>query len=144
MAHRWGRILPVSALSALLALSARGQDSSPKPEVDPDAAKYDTYKYNPPGARKSVEVGNFYLKKKEYKAALSRFQEAVQEDSHFASAYLGLGKCYEKIGLKNKALDAYKKYLDELPSEKEALDAKEVQRAVARLEGELKKTGIRN
>lgn len=129
---------------ALLGQPARAQKTQAKPEVDPDAATYDPYKYTPPGVRKSVEIGNFYLKKKKYNAALSRFQEAMQEDSTYAPAYLGLGKVYEKIGLKAKALDAYKKYLDALPSEKDALDAKDAQRAVARLEAELKKTGIRN
>jgi tetratricopeptide (TPR) repeat protein len=130
--------------AALLGQGAQAQDRQAKPEVDPDAATYDPHKYSPPGVRKSVEIGNFYLKKKKYNAALSRFQEAMQEDSTYAPAYLGLGKVYEKIGLKVKALDAYKKYLDALPSEKDALDAKDAQRAVARLEAELRKPGIRN
>ena len=129
---------------AVLGQPALAQNTQAKPEVDPDAATYDPYKYTPPGVRKSVEIGDFYLKKKKYNAALSRFQEAVKEDSTFAPAYLGLGKAYEKIGLRAKALDAYKKYLDALPSEKDALEAKDAQRAVARLETELKRTGIRN
>lgn len=131
-------------LFAQHALAQNKQAKPVKPEVDPDAATYDTYKYSPPGARKSVEIGNFYFRKKEYKAALSRFQEAAQEDSNYAPAYLGLGKVYEKIGLKTKALDAYKKFLGALPSEKDALDAKDAQHAVTRLEAELKKTGTRN
>lgn len=133
---------------AAVALSARGQNAqnapkkAPAVEVDPDADKYSTEKkYLPPGAVKSVEIGDFYLRKKKYKGALSRFQEAVQEDSSYAPAYLGLGKVYEQIGLKEKALDNYKKYLDALPSEKDALEAKNVQREVARLEHELKTQG---
>jgi tetratricopeptide (TPR) repeat protein len=112
---------------------------APAVEVDPDAATYSSEKkYVPPGAMKSVEIGNFYLRRKKYKGALSRFHEAVQEDSSYAPAYLGLGKAYENIGLKQKALEAYKKYLDALPSEKAALEAKDVQRTVARLEQEVK------
>ena len=112
--------------------------TKPAPEVDPDAPTYSTEKkYVPPGVLKSVEIGNFYLRKKKYKGALSRFQEAIQEDSSYAPAYLGLGKAYENIGLKQKALQAYKKYLDALPSEKSALEAKNAQRAVARLEREV-------
>ena len=88
-----------------------------------------------------MEIGNFYLKKKKYNGALSRFKEAVAEDSGYAPAYLGLGKVYEHMGLKQKALDAYNKYLDALPSEKDALEAKNVQRAVARLEKEIKSQG---
>ena len=127
-------------------LPAPAQSDRPKPaptkapavEVDPEAATYSTEKkYVPPGAVKSVEIGNFYLRRKKYKGAISRFQEAVQEDSSYAPAYLGLGKVYEHIGLKQKALEAYKKYLDALPSEKAAEEAKDAQRAVARLEREV-------
>lgn len=118
---------------------AHGQNDKPDksaPEVDPDAATY-TNKYTPPGASKSVEIGNYYLRRKKYNGALSRFQEAVQENPAYAPAYLGLGKVYEKIGLKQKALDAYNKYLDALPSQKDALNAKEVQQAVAKLQQEI-------
>jgi tetratricopeptide (TPR) repeat protein len=91
------------------------------------------FKYSPPGPAKSVEVGNFYLRRKDYKGALSRFEEAVQTDPNYAPAYLGLGKVYEKTGVTQKALDAYQKYLDLLPSDKDAEDAKEVHRAMDRL-----------
>ncbi len=115
---------------------------APAVEVDPDADKYNTEKkYLPPGAVKSVEIGNYYLRRKKYNGALSRFQEAVQENSSYAPAYLGLGKVYEHMGLKQKALDNYRKYLDALPSEKDALEAKNVQREVARLEREIKAQG---
>jgi tetratricopeptide (TPR) repeat protein len=90
--------------------------------------------YYPPPASKSVDIGNFYLKKKNLKAALSRFEEAAKTDPHYAPAYLGLGRVYEGIGLNRKALEAYQRYLDELPSAKDALEAKDVQKAVARLQ----------
>lgn len=135
---------------ATVPLSAPAQSDKPKPapsasptkasavEVDPDAATYSTEnKFVPPGAMKSVEIGNFYLRRKKYKGAISRFQEAIQENSSYAPAYLGLGKAYENIGLKQKALEAYKTYLDTLPSEKAALEAKDARRAVARLEREV-------
>lgn len=54
----------------------------------------------------------------------------------YAPAYLGLGKAYEQMGSRKQALDAYQKYLDLLPSDKDAEDAKDVQRAVKRLRGE--------
>lgn len=107
---------------------------SPPPQDEPRG-------YIPQGPAKCVEVGNFYLRKKNYYGALSRFEEAAKDDPTYAAAFLGLGKVYEKIGLKQKALVAYKKYLDELPSEKQADDKKSVQRAVARLEKELGTAG---
>jgi tetratricopeptide (TPR) repeat protein len=115
------------------ATATRAQDDSPTSDAG-EAAK----PYVPPPAEKSVEVGNYYLRTKKYNAALSRFQEAVKSDPYYPSAYLGLGKVYEKIGLKQKAFAAYQKYLDTLPSTKAAENAKEVHQAMARLERDLK------
>jgi tetratricopeptide (TPR) repeat protein len=69
---------------------------------------------------------------------LSRFEEAVKDNPNFAPAYLGLGKVYERMGQKQKSLDAYERYLDELPSAKEAAEAKDAQRAVSRLRKEVR------
>jgi tetratricopeptide (TPR) repeat protein len=80
-----------------------------------------------------VEAGNVYLHRGALKGALSRFQEALKENPHYAPAYLGLGKVYERKKQKQKSLDAYQRYLDELPSAKDAAEAKEAQRAVTRL-----------
>jgi tetratricopeptide (TPR) repeat protein len=91
--------------------------------------------YVPPSATKSVEIANFYFRAKKYNAALGRYQEAITTDPYCANGYLGLGKTYEKLGLKQKALIAYRKYLDLLPSEKQADEATSVHRAIARLEG---------
>jgi tetratricopeptide (TPR) repeat protein len=84
-----------------------------------------------------VEVGNYYLRKGELKAALSRFEEALKDNSHYAPAYLGLGKVYERMKQKEKALDAYRRYLDELPSAKDAANARDAQRAIERLQKEI-------
>jgi Tfp pilus assembly protein PilF len=118
----------LAPLPMLLAAQTPGHASS---ESAPAAD--DGFKYAPPGPAKSVEVGNFYLRRKDYKGALSRFEEATQTDPNYAPAYLGLGKVYEKTGVTQKALDAYQKYLDLMPSDKDADDAKEVHRAMDRL-----------
>lgn len=126
--------LLVASLTVTAAATAtRAQDQGPAPDAG-EAAK----PYAPPSAEKSVEVGNYYLRTKKYNAALSRFQEAAKTDPYYPPAYLGLGKVYEKIGLKQKALAAYEKYLDTLPSTKTAENAKQVHQAMARLERELK------
>ena len=107
------------------------------PEKPPASPIPDDWTYVSPGPAKCVEIANVYLHKRKLKAALSRYQEAVQDDSHYAPAYLGLGKVYERMNQKQKALDAYKRYLDELPSAKEAAEAKDAQRAIARLQKEV-------
>jgi tetratricopeptide (TPR) repeat protein len=107
------------------------QDAAPKDQAD--------RKYITPPAWKSVEIANFYFRRKSYRGALSRYQEAIHTDPGYAPAYLGLGKVYEKMGLKKKALKAYQRYLDELPSQKQADEAKDVHRAIERLQRELTK-----
>ena len=96
-----------------------------------------SYHYVPPSARQSVEIGNFYLGRKDYRGALSRFEEGARDDPYYAPAYLGMGKVYEKTGRKRKALAAYHKYLNALPSQKQADEAKDVHKAIRRLERQL-------
>lgn len=115
-------------------LRAQSSRTPPTPQPPPDLDG--GHVYHPPGPAKSVEIGNFYLKRHKYKAAISRFQEAIQTRSDFAPAYLGLGKAYDKMGQRQKALDAYQQYLDMLPSDKDAEDAKDVHRAMERLRAE--------
>ncbi len=125
------RMLSAMAIAAVtlvwVAPMARAQEDEPAPKAKP---------YVAPPAWKSVEIGNYYLKRKKYRAALSRFQEAVTTDPTSPPGYLGLGKVYEKIGLKQKAIAAYQRYLDMLPSARDAEQAKEVHAAIERLSHE--------
>ena len=95
--------------------------------------------YVPPPAWKSVEIGDFYFRRKDYRGALSRYQEAAKDDPDYAPAYLALGKVYEKMGKKPEALAAYHKYLDTLPSQKQADEATDVHKAIRRLDRDLRK-----
>jgi tetratricopeptide (TPR) repeat protein len=109
-----------------------------KQQAQPAAVKADPVRaYVSPSAAKSVEIGDFYLRRKKFKAALSRFQEALQTDPYYAPAYRELGKVYEKMGFWQKSLDAYRKYLDELPSAKDAREAKSIHKAIARLQKDI-------
>lgn len=122
---------PIVALGILwVAPAVRAQ----VPERPPMPSNDDDWCYVSPGPAKCVEIGNVYLHKGALAGALSRFQEAVKDNPHYAPAYLGLGKVYERLKQKQKALDAYERYLDELPSAKDAADALDAQRAVARLQ----------
>jgi tetratricopeptide (TPR) repeat protein len=128
------RILVMAVLLAapagLLTARISAQD---EPRGEPEEKAYVT-----PPAWKSVEIGNFYLRRKRYRAALSRFQEAAQTDPYNPEAHLGMGKVYDRLGLRQKALENYRKYLDLLPSAKEAEEARDVHKAIARLEKKLK------
>ena len=127
--------LPLSlwlVFTAQLAAAQEQKQQEQEPAAEPQEEKLQPYV--PPSAAKSVEIANFYFRTKKYNAALGRYQEAVTTDRYYADGYLGLGRTYEKLGLKHKALAAYQKYLDLLPSEKQAEEAKNVHRAIARLE----------
>lgn len=90
-----------------------------------------------PSAKTSVDIGNFYLRRKEYRGALSRFKEAVRTDPDYAPAYLGLGKAYDKMGFSQEALTDYQKYLDNLDSQRQADRARSVHRAILRLKRQM-------
>jgi tetratricopeptide (TPR) repeat protein len=129
---KWVVVAEILVSAIMTGPIARGQvPENPNPKLNPD------WEYESPGPQKCVEIGNVYLHKGKLKGALSRFQEAVKDDPHYAPAYLGLGKVYDRMNEKQKALDAYLRYLDELPSAKDAADAREVHRAVDRLQQEL-------
>jgi tetratricopeptide (TPR) repeat protein len=112
-------------------ISAQKQQAQPAYKSDPVRA------YASPSASKSVEIGDFYLRRKKFNAAVSRFQEALKTDPYYAPAYRELGKVYEKMGFWQKSLDAYRKYLDELPSAADAREAKSIHKAIARLQKEI-------
>ncbi|MCL5005120.1 MAG: tetratricopeptide repeat protein [Acidobacteria bacterium] len=126
----------VPLLLASLSTSLGAQSAAPG-----NQSNNDSYHYVPPPAWKSVEIGNFYLHRKDYRGALSRYKEAIRTDSDYAPAYLQLGKVYEKLGRKRKALAAYREYLNALPSEKQADEAKGAHKAIRRLERELQNSG---
>jgi tetratricopeptide (TPR) repeat protein len=136
---RWtAKILLVAVFGILFAapaIRAQVPEKPPAPAINPD------WDYTTPGPAKCVEAGNVYLHKKNLKGALSRFQEAVKDDPHYAPAYLGLGKVYERMNEKQKALKAYQRYLDELPSALDAAEAKDAKRAIERLQKDLGTNG---
>ena len=126
-------LVPFFALSSSLAIIYAQQQPA-----KPGAPKNDPVKAVPSdSATKSVEIGDFYLRRGKYQAALSRFQDALKTDPHYAPAYRELGRVYEKMGQWKKSLDAYQKYLDELPSAKDAREAKEIHKAIARMQKEI-------
>ncbi len=89
------------------------------PEEDTEAVpEVKEYSFNPLQAEKEVRVGNYYFKKGSYKAAASRFQEAVKWNPGFAEGYLRLGDAEEKLADQKAAREAYSKFLDLAPNDK--------------------------
>ena len=86
--------------------------------------------WNPLKAMKDVEVGDFYFKRKNYKAALERYKEALYYKDNDAMASFRLAQCQEKLGDKAEARKYYEQYLKILP---EGPLAKEAQTSLDRL-----------
>lgn len=111
-------------------------DISPPPndsehEGDADTSGVTEFQHwNPMRAMKDVEVGDFYFKKGNYRAAESRYEGALTWKPNDAIATFRLAKAEEKLGKKDDAVKYYQQYLKILPHGDFADDCKS---AIARL-----------
>jgi tetratricopeptide (TPR) repeat protein len=87
--------------------------------------------WNPMKALKDIEVGDFYFKRKNFRAALERYKEALYYKDNDAVASFRLAECQEKLGDKTDATKYYEQYLKILP---EGPFAKDAHAALDRLE----------
>ncbi len=86
--------------------------------------------WNPMKALKDIEVGDYYYKRKNYKAALDRYKEALYYKDNDAVASFRLAVCQEKMGDKAEAKKYFEQYLKILP---EGPFAKEAHASLERL-----------
>src|SRR5262245_57479327 len=71
--------------------------------------------WDPHKAAKDIEVGDFYFKKKNYRAALERYKEALIYKPNDALAQFRLAECLNKTGNSTEAITHYQEYLKILP-----------------------------
>jgi tetratricopeptide (TPR) repeat protein len=71
--------------------------------------------WNPHEADKDVEVGQYYFKQNNFKAAESRFREALYWQDNHAEANYRLGTALEKLNKPVEARYYYEQYLKILP-----------------------------
>jgi tetratricopeptide (TPR) repeat protein len=102
-------------------------------DVSPDNAGdvQEFHPWNPHKAMKDIEVGDFYLNLKNYRAALSRYQEALLYKPNDAIANFRIGECFEKMDQPSQAVIHYQQYLKILPHGPLSKDA---EKSVAKLE----------
>jgi tetratricopeptide (TPR) repeat protein len=79
--------------------------------------------WDPHKAAKDVEVGDFYFKRKNYRAAMERYREALIYKPNDALANFRLAECSEKTGNAGEAITHYQEYLKILPHGPLAPDA---------------------
>jgi tetratricopeptide (TPR) repeat protein len=89
--------------------------------------------WDPHKAEKDVEVGDFYFRRKNYRAALDRYQEALYYKYNDAVATFRSAVCEEKLGDLEEARKGYQAYLKILP---QGLFSAEAHQALQRLKGD--------
>jgi len=104
-------------------------DTNPEDEP-PDADVQEMHPWNPYRAMKDDEVGDYYFKRKNYRAALARYQDALIWKEKDAIANFRMAECYEKLDQPDQAIPHYQEYLKILP---EGPFAKEARKALEKL-----------
>jgi Flp pilus assembly protein TadD len=89
--------------------------------------------WDPHKAAKSIEVGDFYFRRKNYRAAEGRYRDALQYKDNDAVATIRLAVCLEKLGVLDDARAEYESYLKILPHGPESAQA---QKAIDRLKAQ--------
>jgi tetratricopeptide (TPR) repeat protein len=87
--------------------------------------------YDPHRAEKNIEVGDYYYKLKNYRAAESRYREALEYKPNDAEATFKLAVSEETQGKADDALESYESYLNILP---EGPHAEESKSAIQRIQ----------
>ena len=98
---------------------------------------HELHPFNPYRATKDNEVGDYYYKRKNYKAALARYQDALNFKENDALANFRMAQCYEKLDQPEEAITHFKEYLRILPQGPLSKDAR---KALGKLAGAQKPT----
>jgi Tfp pilus assembly protein PilF len=114
------------ALALIFSLTLSAQEKLPPPPKEEEPPEEDAslkpkeYSFNPLQASKELRIGEYYFKKKSYRAAANRFREATHWNPSFPDAFLRLAETEEKLNDRKAAQEAYAKYLELNPGEKDA------------------------
>ncbi|MFZ0481380.1 MAG: tetratricopeptide repeat protein [Terriglobales bacterium] len=104
-----------SAVGDLLPSANTSSDTSDIQEFHP---------WNPMKAQKDVEIGDYYFRRKNYRAAMDRYKEALYYKENDAVATYRLAVCLEKLGDKDEARKDFEQYLKILPEGPLSKDAR--------------------
>ena len=120
-----------SSRDQIIDLSPPTNDAKDHPDSDvSDSDVTEFHQWDPHKAQKSVEVGDFYLKRKNYSAAIDRYREALQYKPNDAMATFRLAQALEQDQKSEDARKEYANYLKILPH---GPNAPEARKALERL-----------
>jgi tetratricopeptide (TPR) repeat protein len=124
----WLRVSLMWAALASVAVAQAPKDLPPEesqlPPEEDKAKVQQQYSFNPLQSKKEVTVGEFYLKKGDFKAAAGRFREATKWNDGNADAWLKLGDAEDKMKDSKAAHEAWEKYLQLAPEAKNAAEVR--------------------
>lgn len=93
-------------------------------EESSDSDVQEMHPYDPHRAEHNVEVGDYLMRRKNYRAAESRYREALEYKPNDAIATFRLAVVLEKTGERDEARQRYQEYLKLLPQGPLAGDAR--------------------
>lgn len=127
-----------SSRDSLIDLNAKSAKDEPAPAREDESV---LKPWDPHKAAKDVEVGEYYLKLKNYRAALERFNHALTYKPDDAEATYGLAVTQEKLELLSLAEQSYRKYLQILPNGPKSKDAEEALKRISSQSAARQSTG---
>lgn len=114
------------------------EDEAEHPESSLPEEVRELRPYDPHRAAKNIEVGDFYYSRGNYRAALSRYQEALDYKPGDALATFRLAQALEKVG---RLKDAYEQYQAYLTIRSQGEEANQARQALQQLEPKLAAAG---
>jgi tetratricopeptide (TPR) repeat protein len=102
---------------------AQPPDEANPPEEDESRAPK-TYVLNPLESERNIKIGNYYWDKKNYRAALGRYQDATRFNPSSPEAFFKVGEAESKLKHKDAAKVAFQKVIQLAPDSKLAHEAK--------------------
>ncbi len=104
--------------------SRQGYDARPPGDSSGEVEVIEMKPYDPHKAEKDIEVGDFYYKRQNYKAAVGRYQESLQLRPGSPSVTFRLADAYEKNKQPEQAAIYYSEYVRQYPQGPQLTQAK--------------------
>jgi tetratricopeptide (TPR) repeat protein len=90
-------------------------DRRPGPGITEEITRRE-YPYDPHKAEKDLEVGDFYFKRKNYRAAIDRYKEALLYKPNFALVMYRLAEAYQATRQNELAVRSCADYIKTVPN----------------------------
>mgnify|MGYP001545677128 CR=1 FL=1 len=116
-------VLLLALLASPVRSFAQPPDDANPPEEDESVAPR-KYVLNPLESERNIKVGNYYWDKKNYRAALARYQDATRYNPSSPEAFFKVGEAEQKLKHTDAAKIAFKKVIELAPDSKLAHEAK--------------------